>query len=683
MTTTTDRSTAAQRATELRAAITDHERRYDAASPAISDQEFDALTAELRALEATFPGLITPDSPTQRPGGSAGPSNAVRHPTPMLSLGNAFSPDDLRAWYERALRGLGVPRANLNCEPKIDGVAMSLVYHNGTLVSAATRGDGVTGENITEHARVMAGVPVRIVEGAPDLLEVRGEVYVPRPTCKALNEARLAGGEAPFMNPRNTAAGALRSQDPGEVRRRGLAFFAYSAYGLGGEAGSTQWLTLTWLDLAGFSINDRVRQVPGIDAAIAFCAQVEADRDQLPYDIDGAVIKVDTTAQQQQLGATGHEPRWAIAMKFAAEEATTTLLDITLSVGRTGAITPVAVLDPVVVGGVQVGQASLHNPDHVAAKGLMIGDRVVVRRAGDVIPEVARPVLAAREGRAHELRPFVTPATCPSCKAATVMDGPIVRCPNTGCATRSGRLVERFVSRDAMDIEGFGAKTIDALMQAGLLDAVADLYGLHTQRAAITALDGFGAASADQLLASVETSKAQPLDRLLIGFGIHHAGRRVSRLVTAHFGTMERLRSATLHAIDAVPGVGPVAAAALHNWLSEPANQALIVRIAAAGVRMDGDQPEPAAAHRGAAILDGEAVVVTGTLERWSRKDAEALIVSLGGQTSSSVSRKTTFVLAGAKAGSKLKKAGELGVRVLDEAAFIENLDARGWAGSG
>ncbi len=673
-----------RRLAELSDQVRHHEHRYYVLdAPEISDAAFDELYRSLVALERQFPELRTSDSPTQRPGGSAASSfGTITHRSPMLSLGNAFGADELRAWYARALKLLGATRAALVCELKIDGLAVSLVYRDGELVSGATRGDGLSGENITANLRTLGGVPERLsMDAPPAALEVRGEAYISRAGFERLNSERAARGEAPYRNTRNTAAGALRQLDPGVTAQRRLELFAYSGDWNGAAARPAgQSEALAWLRDAGFPINRHVRRVDGIDAAVAFCEEWEQRRPGLPYDIDGVVVKIDDTAWQQRLGAAGREPRWAIAWKFPAEEAQTRLLDIQISVGRTGALTPFAVLDPVVVGGVTVGLATLHNAGQIREKGLLIGDTVIVRRAGDVIPEVVGPVRADREGRKSELRAFVPPEECPSCSAAAVEDGARLRCTNRSCPARVARNIEHFVSREAMDIQGFGEKRAGELSSIGLVRDVADIYDLHQQRASLLNLEGMGAKTIDALFARIEASKQQPLDRLLLGFGIHHAGRRVSRLVAAHFGEMARLRAASLAAIEAIVG-GTVAAGALHDWLRLPHNIELIERLAAAGVRMDAAQPAATAGTAGshADLLVGERVVVTGTLERWSRKDAEALIRELGGKTSGSVSRQTSYLVAGAKAGSKLAKAQQLGVEILDEAAFIARLQERGW----
>ena len=674
---------AARRLTELRDQVRHHEHRYYVLdAPEISDAAFDELYRSLVALESQFPELATDDSPTHRPGGTADKSfGAVTHRSPMLSLSNAFGAADLRAWYARVLKLLSASEVGLICEPKIDGLAASLVYHDGELVSGATRGDGLTGENITANLRTLGDVPERLRgEHPPAVLEVRGEVYISHAEFERLNAERVARGEAPYMNTRNTAAGALRQIDPAVTAQRRLDLFAYSGDWNGAAAQpSGQSEALERLRDAGFPINPHVQRVQGIDAAVEYCEGWAQRRGALPYDIDGVVIKVDGAAEQQLLGAAGREPRWATAWKFAAEEATTRLLDIQVSVGRTGALTPFAVLVPVVVGGVQVGLATLHNAGQIAEKGLLIGDTVIVRRAGDVVPEVVGPVVAERRGRELELRAFIPPERCPSCETTVVEDGARLRCPNRRCPARVARNIQHFASREAMDIRGFGEKRAADLSGSGLVGDVADIYELHRHRSSLLNLEGMGDRMLDALLAQIEASKQQPLARLLIGFGIHHAGRRVSRLVAAHFGDMERLRSASLAEIESLVG-GTVAAQALQSWLIDPANIEIVERLAASGVRMHADAPPAPPAQGG--VLDGERVVVTGALEHWSRKEAEALIRELGGQTSSSVSKHTSFLLAGERGGSKLTKAEELGVEVLSEATFLARLQERGWDGA-
>ena len=686
MTSVLTREEAERQLAELRDRVRHHEHCYYVLdAPEISDTAFDELYRSLVALEQESPDLVAVDSPTQRPGGSVESRfGTVTHRAPMLSLGNAFGAEELRAWYERALKLLGARTAGLICELKIDGLAVSLVYRDGELVSGATRGDGLSGENITANLRTLDDVPERLhAENWPAVLEVRGEVYMSHAELDRLNAAREERGEAPYMNTRNTAAGALRQLDPAVTAQRRLGLFVYGGDWNGsGLQPSGQSDALARLREVGFPINPHVQRVDGIDSAVAFCEEWEQRRAELPYDIDGVVVKIDDAAEQQRLGAAGREPRWATAWKFAAEEVVTRLLDIQVSVGRTGALTPFAVLDPVVVGGTRVGLATLHNAGQIAEKGLLIGDTVIVRRAGEVIPEVVGPVTADRDGREDELRAFVPPEVCPSCGDRAVEDGARLRCTNRICPARVARSIEHFVSREAMDIQGFGEKRAMELSGAGIVRDVADIYDLHRQRASLLNLEGMGAKTFDSLVARIEASKQQPLDRLLIGFGIHQAGRRVSRLVASHFGDMAHLRAASLAEIEAVVG-GTVAATALHGWLRAPANIENIERLAAAGVRMDAVTPvaqaDVPAEH--AATLAGDRVVVTGTLERWSRREAEALIVELGGKTSGSVSRQTNYVLAGEKAGSKLAKAEQLGVEVIDETEFLARLRARGWSG--
>ena len=674
---TLTRDEAAVQLMQLREQVRHHEHRYYVLdAPEISDAAFDEMYRSLVALESQFPELTTADSPSQRPGGTADRNfGTITHRSPMLSLSNAFGATELRAWYARALKLLGASRAPLICELKIDGLAVSLVYRDGELISGATRGDGLSGENITANLRTIGDVPERLrVAESPSVLEVRGEVYISRAEFERLNGERTAQGAAPYMNTRNTAAGALRQIDPAVTAQRRLGLFAYSGDWNGaGSQPSGQQEALEWLRDAGFPINPHVRRVDGIDAAIEFCEEWARRRTELPYDIDGVVVKIDGAAEQRILGAAGREPRWATAWKFPAEEVTTRLLDIQVSVGRTGAVTPFAVLVPVVVGGTRVSLATLHNARQVAEKGLLIGDNVIVRRAGEVIPEVVGPVIADRSGRESGLRAFIPPEHCPSCGTPVVEDGARLRCTNRHCPARVARNIEHFASREAMDIRGFGEKRAAELSGLGIIRDVADIYELHRHRSSLLRLEGMGDRTLYALMAQVEASKQQPLARLLIGFGVHQAGRRVSRLVAAHFGDMAQLRRASLEDLESVVG-GTVAARALWSWLADPVNIEIIERLTASGVRMHDDAPPP-----DTGVLDGERVVVTGALDRWSRKEAEELIRSLGGQTSGSVSAKTSFVLAGERGGSKLTKAQQLGIEVIGEAEFLDRLRQRGW----
>ena len=673
---------------ELRSLVRYHEHRYHVLDdPEIGDSEYDALYRRLVDLEARFPELITPDSPTQRIGGAVAEGfDVVEHREPMLSLSNAFDGDELRAWYARVLRLLEVESVALVCEPKIDGLAISLVYRDGVLEVGATRGDGLRGEDITANLRTVREIPLRVHgDDIPPAFEVRGEVYLSREEFDRLNaqiaraNAELAEGKRPqplYMNPRNTAAGSLRQLDPKVTKQRRLQLFVYQmGWTEGAAPPASQSAALDWLREAGFPINPHAQRFEGIDDAVAFCEAWVRRRDELPYAIDGVVVKVDDVGEQRQLGVVGREPRWATAYKFPAEQAVTRLRDIQVSVGRTGALTPFAVLEPVVVGGARVSVATLHNAEQVQAKGLLIGDDVIVQRAGEVIPEVVGPVLAAREGREDELRPFEAPERCPVCETPVVTDGPSARCPNLRCPPRVARTVEHFASRGAMDIEGFGEKLAARLTELGFISSVADIYALHGRREELLALKGIGGKTLDKLVAQIEASKQRPLRRLLVALSIRHVGAETARDIAVHFGDMAHLRAAGVEEIEAIDGVGPIVAQALREYLDDDANAAEIARLAEAGVRMDDDT-----SARGGP-LEGDIVVVTGRLERWARNEAEALIKELGGRVSGAVGKQTSYLLAGAGGGAKRARAEELETPILSQDEFVARLVERGWEG--
>ena len=673
---------------ELRSLVRYHEHRYHVLDdPEIGDSGYDALYRRLVDLEARFPELIAPHSPTQRVGGAVAEGFAVvEHREPMLSLSNAFDGDELRAWYARVLRLLEVESVALVCEPKIDGLAISLVYRDGALEVGATRGDGLRGEDITANLRTVRAIPLRVhSDDAPAAFEVRGEVYLSREEFDRLNaeiaraNAELAEGKRPqplYMNPRNTAAGSLRQLDPAVTAQRRLQLFVYQrGWTEGATPPASQWSALEWMRAAGFPTNPHAQRFEGIEGAVAFCEDWARRREELPYAIDGVVVKVDDVGEQRQLGVVGREPRWATAYKFPAEQAVTRLLNIKVSVGRTGALTPFAVLEPVVVGGARVSVATLHNAEQVQAKGLLIGDDVVVQRAGEVIPEVVGPVLAAREGREDELRPFQAPQRCPVCETPVVTDGPGARCPNLRCPPRVARTVEHFASRGGMDIEGFGEKLAARLTELGFIGDVSDIYGLHERREELLALKGIGEKTLDNLFAQIEASKQRPLRRLLVALSIRHVGLETARDIAVHFGDMAHLRAAGVEEIEAIDGVGPIVAAALHEYLDDDSNAAEIERLAEAGVRMDDDT-----SARGGP-LEGDVVVVTGALERWSRNEAEALIKELGGRVSGAVGKQTSYLLAGAGGGAKRARAEELETQILNEDEFVARLRERGWEG--
>ena len=662
---------------DLRSLVRYHEHRYHVLDdPEIGDSEYDALYRRLVDLETRFPELVTPDSPTQRVGGAVLEGFAVvEHREPMLSLSNAFDGEELRAWYARVLRLLEVEEVALVCEPKIDGLAISLVYRDGALEVGATRGDGLRGEDITANLRTVRAIPLRVErEDAPPAFEVRGEVYLSQEEFARLNAERAEAGEPLYMNPRNTAAGSLRQLDPSVTAQRRLQLFVYQrGWTEGAALPASQWGALQWLREAGFPINPHAQRFERIDDAVAFCEEWVRRRDELSYAIDGVVVKVDDVGQQRQLGVVGREPRWATAYKFPAEQAVTRLRDIQVSVGRTGALTPFAVLEPVVVGGARVSVATLHNAEQVEAKGLLIGDDVIVQRAGEVIPEVVGPILPARDGREDELRPFEAPTHCPVCATPVETDGPASRCPNLRCPPRVARTVEHFASRGAMDIEGFGEKLAATLTEGGFISSVADIYALPERRGDLLDLKGIGEKTLDSLFAQIEASKQRPLRRLLVALSIRHVGGETARDIAVHFGEMAQLRAASVEEVEAIDGVGPIVAQALREYLDDSANGAEIDRLAAAGVRMDDDT-----SARGGP-LEGDIVVVTGALDRWSRNEVEALIKELGGRVSGAVGKQTSYLLAGAGGGAKRARAEALETEILGEDEFLERLRERGW----
>lgn len=682
-------SCAAQTAARLRAAIEQHNVRYYVYDdPSVSDAEYDRLMRELQDLEAAHPELVTPESPTQRVG--AAPVSAfgsVHHAVPMLSLGNAFDAEGVAAFDQRVtdtLRGAGLLRpaqqTEYFCELKLDGLAISLRYEDGRLVQAATRGDGQTGEDVTSNIRTIKAIPLRLAGPAPKVLEVRGEVLMNRADFETLNAAQVKRAEKVFVNPRNAAAGSLRQLDPRITAKRPLRFFAYGwgeAQGLPGtqralfdEApGEADVLTLprashgamlNWLASLGLPVNVKHnRRATGAEGLMAFYAKVGALRPDLPYDIDGVVYKVDSLPAQKLLGFVARAPRFALAHKFPAEEAATTLLDIEVQVGRTGAITPVARLKPVFVGGVTVTNATLHNEDEVRRKDARIGDTVIVRRAGDVIPEIVGPVLSQRPGEARE---FVMPKVCPVCGSAIerLEDEAIARC--TGglfCAAQRKQTLWHAASRKALDIEGLGEKLVEQLVDSGRVKSLADLFSLRPLE--LVGLDRMGQKSADNLVEAIGKARAPTLGRLLFALGIRHVGETTARDVARHFGSIEAIMDAHEEALSAAPDVGPVVAGSIRRFFAERHNRDVIDQLKAQGVH-----PVAEAVPQDTTLV-GKTFVLTGTLPTWTREDASMRIQAAGGKVSGSISKKTAYLVAGEEAGSKLAKARELGVTVLDE----------------
>ena len=657
----------AARVEELREQIRYHAHRYYVLDePEVSDAQYDALVAELLALEAAHPELVTPDSPTQRVG--APPSSAfapVTHRQRMFSLDNAESADDLDAWAERLQRVLGRAPEGFACELKIDGLAVSLTYEAGSLVLGATRGDGVTGEDITANLRTIEAIPLKLHGEAPALLEVRGEVYMPQAAFDALNERQAAAGGRLFANPRNAAAGSVRQKDPKVTASRKLSIWVYQLGALeGGAKLGSHSETMAYLRALGFPVDPRSTRLPDIEGVKAWVAAAQTDRHAFGFQTDGIVIKVDSLADQRALGFTAKAPRWAIAYKFPPEEQVTKLLGIEINIGRTGAATPFAVLDPVFVGGAKVSVATLHNADEIERKDIRVGDWVIVRRAGDVIPEVVGPVVSRRDGGEKTWR---MPSKCPFCGNAIerVEGEKVARC--TGGFTCSSRVREylfHFASRGAMDIDGMGYKTIDLLLAKELIRTPADIFFLRGDQ--LLVLDRFGEVSVGNLMAAIDRARDRPVHRLLVALGIRHVGSTVARVLAARFRRLDAILDASEDELGGIDGVGPVIAASLRQWADDADNRALVARLREGGVRFE--DPEPAGIAP--TLLAGVTLVITGTLESLSRDEAKNAVLERGGKVTSSVSKKTTAVVAGASPGSKLDKATSLGVRTIDEETF-------------
>ena len=666
------RATAKLRVEELREQINHHSYRYHVLDdPEVSDVEYDEMIRALQALEDEFPELITPDSPTQRVGNAPADLFApVEHRAPMLSLDNAFSFEELDAWHARVVRGVGEGAAAFACELKIDGVACALTYEDGVLVKAATRGDGRVGEDITANVRTVVGVPRRLAMKAPPaVIEVRGEMYLPVKAFEELNRMMLEAENRPFSNPRNAAAGSLRQKDPKVTAKRPLRLWVHSFGAAEGVSFDSHTGFLEWAAGAGLPVPPTSERRNSIEAVKDYLRHWEEHRHSVDWEIDGTVIKVDQTDLQRELGATSHAPRWAIAFKFPPEERTALLKKIDIHTGRTGKVTPFAVLDPVFVGGVTVTYATLHNEDEVRRKDVRPGDVVIVRRAGDVIPEIVGPVLAKRKKSARTWR---MPKNCPSCGTPLVRkEGEADhRCPNRrGCPSQGIEWLFHFAGRGAMDIEHLGYMTVMRLLEAGLIEDPADIYALDAEK--LGQLPGFKDKAITNVLSQIEASKDQPLWRLLVGLNIRHVGSHVAQVLARAFGSTDALLAASEDQIDAVPEIGPEIAASVRGWFDEEENVALIEKLRAAGVRM---ADERTAEEEGPRPLEGQTIVLTGGMETLSREEATLMAQQAGARVASSVSKKTSFVVAGENPGSKYDKAVELGVEILDEAAFRARL---------
>lgn len=640
-------------------------------APEITDAEYDRMMVRLRELEARYPDSIPADSPTQRVGGRASSQfTEVRHLEPLLSLGNVFSAEELRAFDERVRSGLPAgSKVEYVMEPKIDGLACSLIYENGKLVRAATRGDGVVGENVTANVRTIRSIPLTLKvpegEAVPELLDVRGEVYMPRQAFMRLNEQRAERGESEFANPRNAAAGSLRQLDPQVTASRSLSFFAYYLVGEGAQPKHSESLAL--LARYGFKVSENYKVVENIDEAIKYIGDFNELRQGLSYDTDGAVIKVNDVYQQRILGATGKDPRWATAYKYPPEQAETTLEDIDWRVGRTGVLTPTAVLTPVKLSGSVISRATLHNEDFIRAKDIRIGDRVVINKAGEIIPEVLRVVAEKRTGDEKEVE---IPSVCPECGWRVERQGEeaAIRCTNPHCPALGREGLIHFVSRDAMNIDGCGPSVINALLDAGLVRDAADLYSLRKED--LLKLERMGEKSADNLLVALDESKKNELDKLLFALGIRHVGAKVARILATEFGSMEKLQQAQPEELAQIRDIGDKIAESAVTWLNVPANIDLVERLAAAGLTMTFTPP----ASQEDNPFFGKTLVFTGTMPTLGRAEAKTMAQDVGAKVSGSVSKKTDYVIAGAEAGSKLEKAQQLGVTVIDEAEFLRLL---------
>lgn len=711
--TTRNIQSAEREAQELRHQINEHDHRYYVLDqPVISDVEYDALMHRLRDIETEYPELITPDSPTQRVSGQpAGKFDTYTHKRPMLSLDNSYNINDLREWAKRCEKLAGGRAFDYVAELKIDGLSISLIYENGVLVRGVTRGDGIRGELVTQNARTIRSVPLKIKEpqaksrtkksapsqasffdapAEPREIEVRGEVYLPNDVFKKINQEREEQELSTFANPRNAAAGTMRQLDSKIVAERRLDIFCYQLLFDGEPALPTHFESLEWMEHAGFKINPHRQLCSTIEEVIEYCDEWETKRDNLSYEIDGVVIKVNQRAVQEELGATGKSPRWAVAYKFPARQVSTQLLDVIYQVGRTGAITPVAVLEPVLLAGTTVSRASLHNADEIRRLGVMKGDYVFIEKSGEIIPQVIKVITERRTGHEENL---CFPTQCPECGTPLVKpeDEAVTRCPNPDCIAKLREGLLHFASRRAMQIDGLGwalvqqltsrrmkrdLKGLPLLDDSGnetlwppLVHDFADLYHLKDQREELIALERMGTKSADNLLNQIEASKQAGLARLLYGLGIRHIGERTAQILAGYYGSMNKLAQASVEELSGIYEIGSIVAAAVREWFDQSRHQKLLSKLGEAGVLMETIRSEAQAVPR---VFEGKQFVLTGTLPTMKRDDAKAFIEARGGRVNSSVSKKTDFVVAGEEAGSKLDRAHELGLTVIDEAALLE-----------
>ncbi|HEY8551570.1 MAG TPA: NAD-dependent DNA ligase LigA [Vicinamibacterales bacterium] len=671
-------SSPAQRIEALRAKIRYHEERYYVLNdPEISDAEFDALMKELEALEREHPELVTPDSPTQRVGGRAVEGEGfptARHLVPMLSLDNAYNEDEARAFDDRLRRALGAGNEPLPyvTELKIDGLSIALTYENRQLVRGVTRGDGIQGEVVTNNVRTIRSIPLSLRGGPTHTIEIRGEVFLPRAAFERINREREERGEPLFANPRNAAAGTMRNLDPALVATRGLRAYVYQLVDPQNERAGFHSDTLKAFTEWGLPVEPHWQRCHGIEEVLAVCREWAERRNTLDFETDGIVIKLDDLARRARAGATAKFPRWALAYKFPAQQATTRLKSIEVNVGRTGAVTPYAELEPVFLAGSTISRATLHNEQEIARKDIRPGDIVLIEKGGDVIPKVVKPIVSQRPEGPDAPKPWVMPTHCPICGTRLVKpeDEVVWRCDNTSCPARLQRSLEHFASRRAMNIEGLGESLVANLIASGLVRDPADLYHLDADR--LAALERMGKKSAAKLLEQIDRSRQAGLSRLIYALGIRHVGERGAAALARAFGSMDALMAAPAEALERVPDVGPVVARSVRDWVSAHANRALIERLKAAGVVM-----EEAPAPEGDRPLEGQTFVLTGTLESMTRDEAQAALEALGARVASSVSRKTTAVIAGKEAGSKLEKARALGVPVIEEPEFLARIIKR------
>ncbi len=661
--------TEARRAIELRREINFNNHRYYVLDdPVISDPEYDRLLQELQELESEYPELLTADSPTQRVGGAPAEGfTQVQHSAPMLSLANAFNREDLENWLRRIKALVNGAKFDLVCELKIDGLAVNLTYENGVFSQGATRGDGRVGEDVTQNLRTIKTIPLSLLEGAPTRLEVRGEVYLPVPEFRRLNEERKEQGEPLYANPRNTGAGSVRQLDPKVTASRNMAVWIYSLGGVNAPVPS-HWEALEWLGSLGFRTNPHNRLCRNIQEVIDYYDHWVEARHGLPYEADGVVIKVSPLALQARLGVAGREPRWAIAYKFPAEQAVTRLLEIGINVGRTGSLNPYAVLEPVVVSGATVRNASLHNEEDIHRKDIRVGDIVTIERAGDVIPHVLGPVLDQRPPGTAE---FHMPSHCPECGTAIVKpeDEAMHRCPNASCPAQFFELLKHFVSKGATDIDGLGEQWCRIFIDQGLVSDLADFYSLRKDQ--LLELDRMGDKLATRIMANIEESKQKPLPRLLFALGIIHVGSEIAELLTQAYNSIDEISDATEEELAEIPGIGPKIAESIASYFQMEANQNVISKLRASGVKLEQE-------HRQVSTeglpLAGQTFVVTGTLAGYSRSEAQSRIKDLGGKITSSVTKDTNYLVVGESPGSKLAAAERLGTEVLDEEKFVKFL---------